>query len=63
MTETICRYLATPSHVFELVTELDQQTMTMQKFAIIRLAQCVQVNTNAHDISTVSLLLFLFFYF
>lgn len=44
MTETICRYLATPSPVFELVTELDQQTLTMQKFAIIRLAQCVQVS-------------------
>ena len=44
MTETICRYLATPSPVFELVAELDQQTLTMQKFAIVRLAQCVQVS-------------------
>lgn len=43
MTEMICRYLATPSPVFELVTDLGQTTMTMQKFAIIRLAQCVQV--------------------
>ncbi|KAL7310917.1 Phosphatidylinositol 4-kinase stt4 [Mucor circinelloides] len=47
MTETICRYLATPSPVFELTTELDQETLTMQKFAIIRLAQCVQTKPSA----------------
>ncbi|KAI7904652.1 uncharacterized protein BX663DRAFT_431102 [Cokeromyces recurvatus] len=42
MTETICRYLATPSPVFELMIELNKNTLTMQKFAITRLAQCVQ---------------------
>lgn len=46
MTETICRYLATPSPVFEWTTELDQETLTMQKFAIIRLAQCVQTKPS-----------------
>ncbi|KAI8079556.1 uncharacterized protein B0P05DRAFT_541070 [Gilbertella persicaria] len=42
MTETICRYLATPSPVFELNTHLERMETTMQKFAITRLAQCVQ---------------------
>ncbi|KAI9473756.1 MAG: hypothetical protein EXX96DRAFT_596776 [Benjaminiella poitrasii] len=42
MTETICRYLATPSPIFELKTGFDKNTLTMQKFAVIRLAQCVQ---------------------
>lgn len=44
MTDTICRYLATPSTVFEAITEVNQKTFTVQKFAIVRLAQCIQVN-------------------
>lgn len=43
MTNTICRFLATPSPVFEFKVEQEKQDVTMQKFAIVRLAQCVQV--------------------
>lgn len=43
MTNTICRFLATPSPIFEMKVELGHETVTMQKFAIVRLAQCVQV--------------------
>lgn len=43
MTNAICQFLATPSPVFELKAEQEQETVTMQKFAIVRLAQCVQV--------------------
>ncbi|KAI7889364.1 uncharacterized protein EV154DRAFT_423997 [Mucor mucedo] len=42
MTNAICRFLATPSPVFELKVEQEHETVTMQKFAIVRLAQCVQ---------------------
>ncbi|KAI8370194.1 hypothetical protein BD560DRAFT_329659 [Blakeslea trispora] len=42
MSETICRYLTTPSSVFDLTTQVDQTNVNMQKFAIIRLAQCIQ---------------------
>lgn len=42
MTNTISRFLATPSNVFELKLEQDHENITMQKSAIIRLAQCVQ---------------------
>ena len=40
MTNSICRFLATPSPVFELQAE---ETVSVQQFAIVRLAQCVQV--------------------
>lgn len=43
MTNTICRFLATPSPVFEFKVEQEKEDITMQKFAIVRLAQCVQV--------------------
>jgi phosphatidylinositol 4-kinase len=43
MTNTISRFLATPSTVFELKVQQCHNEITMQKFAIIRLAQCVQV--------------------
>ncbi|KAI8148722.1 hypothetical protein BJV82DRAFT_642239 [Fennellomyces sp. T-0311] len=40
MTNAICRFLATPSPVFELQAE---ESITVQQFAIVRLAQCVQL--------------------
>lgn len=43
MTNTICRFLATPSPVFELRTEKSKETVSVQQYAIVRLAQCVQV--------------------
>jgi hypothetical protein len=43
MTNTICRFLATPSPVFELQTEKSKETVSVQQYAIVRLAQCVQV--------------------
>lgn len=43
MTNTICRFLATPSPVFDLQTEKANETVSVQQFAIVRLAQCVQV--------------------
>ncbi|KAI8973785.1 hypothetical protein BDF20DRAFT_823654 [Mycotypha africana] len=42
MTELICRYLVTPSPVFEMTTELGKVSVTIQQFAITRLAQCIQ---------------------
>lgn len=42
MTNTICRFLATPSPVFDLQTENLKETISVQQFAIVRLAQCVQ---------------------
>ncbi|KAI8379424.1 uncharacterized protein BYT42DRAFT_514723 [Radiomyces spectabilis] len=42
MISVICRFLATPSPVFELKADIGQDTVTMQEFATIRLAQCVQ---------------------
>lgn len=44
MTNTICRFLATPSPVFELLAEAGQEPLSVQQFAIVRLAQCVQVS-------------------
>lgn len=49
MTNTICRFLATPSSVFELQAEIGQETISVQQFAIVRLAQCVQVNSFCYD--------------
>lgn len=46
MTNTICRFLATPSPVFELLAETGQEPLSVQQFAIIRLAQCVQVRLD-----------------
>ncbi|KAG0179232.1 phosphatidylinositol-4- kinase [Apophysomyces sp. BC1034] len=43
MTNTICRFLATPSLVFELQTAQDGKNISVQQFAIVRLAQCVQI--------------------
>lgn len=43
MTNTICRFLATPSPVFELQTEESNEAVSVQQYAIVRLAQCVQV--------------------
>lgn len=44
MTNTICRFLATPSPVFDLQTEKRKESVSVQQFAIVRLAQCVQVS-------------------
>ncbi|CDS12547.1 hypothetical protein LRAMOSA04741 [Lichtheimia ramosa] len=46
MTNTICRFLATPSPVFELLAETGQEPLSVQQFAIIRLAQCVQTKPS-----------------
>ncbi|CAO3618813.1 unnamed protein product [Mucor hiemalis] len=47
MTNTICRFLATPSPVFEFKVKLGYETVSVQKFAIVRLAQCVQIKPVA----------------
>jgi phosphatidylinositol 4-kinase len=61
MTNTICRFLATPSPVFELQTEKSKESVSVQQYAIIRLAQCVQTKPQAQvsqaAISTVYALL------
>jgi phosphatidylinositol 4-kinase len=61
MTNTICRFLATPSPVFELQTEKLKESVSVQQYAIIRLAQCVQTKPQAQvsqaAISTVYALL------
>jgi hypothetical protein len=44
MTNTICRFLATPSSVFDLQAEEQEKLLSVKNFAIIRLAQCVQVS-------------------
>lgn len=52
MTESIRKYLVTPSPLFETTTELNQKPCTIQKFAITRLAQCIknkQFNPNDPD--------------
>lgn len=46
MTNTISRFLATPSPVFELQTEKLTESVSVQQYAIIRLAQCIQVRTS-----------------
>ncbi|CAO3608584.1 unnamed protein product [Cunninghamella echinulata] len=43
MIDTICQFLATPSATFENKVELENNTMNIRKFAIIRLAQCIQI--------------------
>ncbi|KAI9262886.1 hypothetical protein EDC94DRAFT_88967 [Helicostylum pulchrum] len=61
MTNTICRFLATPSPVFELQTEELKESVSVQQYAIVRLAQCVQTKPQAQvsqaAISTVYALL------
>ncbi|KAI7893269.1 uncharacterized protein EV154DRAFT_600987 [Mucor mucedo] len=61
MTNTICRFLATPSPVFELQTENVNEIISVQQYAIVRLAQCVQTKPEAQvsqaAISTVYALL------
>lgn len=61
MTNTICRFLATPSPVFELQTQKLKESVSVQQYAIIRLAQCVQTKPHAQApqaaISTVYALL------
>ncbi|KAI8636242.1 hypothetical protein BD408DRAFT_487034 [Parasitella parasitica] len=61
MTNTICRFLATPSLVFDLPTEKLEESVNVQQFAIVRLAQCVQTKPDAQvtqaAISTVYALL------
>ncbi|CEP08014.1 hypothetical protein [Parasitella parasitica] len=61
MTNTICRFLATPSPVFDLQTETTAESVSVQQFAIVRLAQCVQTKPDAQvtqaAISTVHALL------
>ncbi|KAI7870650.1 hypothetical protein BDF14DRAFT_1772183 [Spinellus fusiger] len=47
MTNTICRFLATPSSVFEMQTEQGVGLISVQQFAITRLAQCVQSKPQA----------------
>ena len=49
MTNTICRFLATPSPVFDLQTETLKETVSVQQYAVVRLAQCVQVNDMCLD--------------
>lgn len=46
MTNTISRFLATPSPVFELQTEKRAESVSVQQYAIIRLAQCIQVSKH-----------------
>ncbi|CAO3624867.1 unnamed protein product [Cunninghamella blakesleeana] len=43
MIDTICQFLATPSSTFENNLELENITMCIRKFAIIRLSQCIQI--------------------
>ncbi|CAO0794100.1 unnamed protein product [Mucor circinelloides] len=61
MTNTICRFLATPSPVFDLQTEKRKESVSVQQYAIVRLAQCVQTKPDAQvtqaAISTVYALL------
>ncbi|KAF7723837.1 phosphatidylinositol-4- kinase [Apophysomyces ossiformis] len=59
MTNTICRFLATPSPVFELQTTQDGENLTVQQFAIVRLAQCIKPQSQMHQaaISTLYALL------
>lgn len=58
MTDIICRFLATPSPVFDLG---EKGSKSVQEHAIIRLAQCVQTRFDTHGtqpaISTVYALL------
>ncbi|CAO3599597.1 unnamed protein product [Absidia cylindrospora] len=42
MTQVICQFLATPSNIFDIETELDGKKISIRKFAVTRLAQCVQ---------------------
>ncbi|KAG0740375.1 hypothetical protein G6F23_008320 [Rhizopus arrhizus] len=51
MTDTICRFLATPSPVFDL-GEKNKGAMSVQRHAIIRLAQCVQTKFESHGTQT-----------
>lgn len=61
MTNTICRFLATPSPVFELQTENVNETISVQQYAIVRLAQCVQVpKKKSHSASEFQTQFFLF---
>jgi phosphatidylinositol 4-kinase len=46
MTNTISRFLATPSPVFDLQTERLKESVSVQQYAIIRLAQCIKVKTQ-----------------
>ncbi|KAI8369570.1 uncharacterized protein BYT42DRAFT_503440 [Radiomyces spectabilis] len=43
----ICRFLVTPSPVFDLYTETKGELLSIQQFAITRLAQCVQTKAKA----------------
>ncbi|KAI8996972.1 hypothetical protein BDB01DRAFT_769342 [Pilobolus umbonatus] len=61
MVNNICRFLATPSPVFELQTEIVNDSVSVQHYAISRLAQCVQTkhltNVSLGAMSTVYSLL------
>ncbi|RCI05105.1 phosphatidylinositol-4- kinase, partial [Rhizopus stolonifer] len=59
MTNTICRFLATPSPVFELqIEQHPNRYVSVQQYAIVRLAQCVQTKSQVQAaISTIYALL------
>ncbi|OBZ83610.1 Phosphatidylinositol 4-kinase stt4 [Choanephora cucurbitarum] len=59
MINTICRFLATPSPVFEcLVEQQSKKCVSIQQYAIERLAQCVQTQSQTQAaLSTIYALL------
>ncbi|KAI8081307.1 uncharacterized protein BX664DRAFT_340096 [Halteromyces radiatus] len=42
ITQIICQFLATPSNMFDTETKLDGDKASLRKFAVVRLALCVQ---------------------
>ncbi|RCH96416.1 phosphatidylinositol-4- kinase [Rhizopus azygosporus] len=52
MTDMLCRFLATPSSVFDLHKEKLKGSTSVQQHAITRLAQCVQTKFETHGIQT-----------
>ncbi|KAI9473410.1 MAG: hypothetical protein EXX96DRAFT_304862 [Benjaminiella poitrasii] len=61
MINTICRFIATPSPIFELQIEKAGESITVQQYAITCLAQCIQsksdIQLSQTAISTVHSLL------
>lgn len=52
MTDMLCRFLATPSSVFDLHEEKLKGPTSVQQHAITRLAQCVRVKIKCIIILT-----------
>ncbi|KAL0081209.1 hypothetical protein J3Q64DRAFT_1850940 [Phycomyces blakesleeanus] len=52
MINTLCRFLATPSPVFDLITIQGESPTRVQQLAITRLAQCVQAGPQAQQSKT-----------